>query len=91
MRALAIFALLATVTLPAQAQDIADHPRVAQALRLASTWLEAERAYTQIPAVSAAIVDDQRLLWSGGYGSADLARKAPATGSTTSGPSSWRG
>lgn len=79
--ALAAFASLAALT-PAAAQPRADDPRVAQALKLAATWLEAERAYERIPAVSAAIVSDQQLLWSGGYGTADIARKIPATGST---------
>lgn len=81
-RALASLALLAAASAGAQPTPLPEHPRVQQALKLAATWLEAERAYMQIPAVSAAIVSDQQLLWSGGFGYADVARKAPATGST---------
>ena len=58
---------------PLCAQVNAEHPRVAQALEVARVWLEAQRAYDQIPGVSAAIVHDQQVLWSGGYGLADVA------------------
>lgn len=58
------------------------HPRIAQALELARVWLEAQRAYDQIPGVSAAIVHDQQVLWAGGYGMADLAAKRPAAPDT---------
>ena len=62
----------------ARPQAPADHPRVAQALELARVWLEAQRAYDQIPGVSAAIVHDQQVLWAGGYGLADLAAQRAA-------------
>lgn len=67
---------------PAAPQTLADQPRVAQALELARTWLEAQRAYEQIPGVSAAIVHDQQILWAGGYGLADLAARRPAASTT---------
>jgi CubicO group peptidase (beta-lactamase class C family) len=60
----------------------ASHPRVKQALDLARTWLEAQRAYDQIPGISAAIVHDQDVLWSGGLGKADLASGRAATAET---------
>jgi CubicO group peptidase (beta-lactamase class C family) len=55
-----------------------DDPRVASALELARAWLDAERAYEMVPGVSAAIVHDQKVLWSGAFGVADVAsgRKA---------------
>lgn len=53
--------------------------RVAEALAVVETWLEAERAYDRIPAVSAAIVHDQELVWSGAYGAAHPARGIAAT------------
>jgi len=67
---------------PARAQATVEHPRVAQALELARIWLEAQRAYDQIPGVSAAIVRDQGVLWAGGYGYADLAAERPAAADT---------
>ena len=67
---------------PARPQCLADDPRVASALEVVRVWLDAQRAYEQIPGISAAIVHDQELLWSGGFGFADIARTAPATPKT---------
>ncbi len=63
-------------------QDIVKDPRVKAALEAAKIWLEAQRAYDRIPGVSGAIVHDQQVLWSGGYGLADLAQESPATAGT---------
>ncbi len=79
-RVLAVSGLCLSLTLhavePAPSPD--DDPRVASALELARAWLDAERAYAQVPGVSAAIVHDQKVLWSGAFGLADVAsgRKA---------------
>lgn len=67
---------------PAFAQKLSDDPRVVSALEVLKVWLDAQRAYEQIPGVSGAVVYDQELVWSGGSGFADPARKAPATPST---------
>ncbi len=61
---------------PAYAQKLSDDPRVASALEVLKVWLDAQRAYEQIPGVSGAVVYDQELVWSGGSGYADPARKA---------------
>jgi CubicO group peptidase (beta-lactamase class C family) len=61
---------------------VTDHPRVKQALSLLEVWLEAQRAYQQIPGMSAGVVYDQQLLWSGGFGHADVERKVRATPET---------
>ena len=85
IRMLARAARLTALLLPLtalDAQTIANHDRVRQATELLKTWLEAQRAYDQIPGISAAVVYDQELVWSGGYGYADIARQAPATPST---------
>jgi CubicO group peptidase (beta-lactamase class C family) len=66
----------------ATTNKIANDPRVKTAVEAARIWLEAQRAYDRIPGVSAAIVYDQQVLWSGGYGHADLSKKTPATAST---------
>ena len=34
-------------------------------LALIASWLDAQRAYDHVPGISAAIVHDQELLWSG--------------------------
>jgi len=78
-RAAAVSLLMVTlIGWPTAGQTPAEHPKVAQALELARVWLEAERAYDQIPGVSAAIVHDQQVLWAGAYGYADLAAERPA-------------
>lgn len=82
VRAARLLTLAALPCLTLSAQSIANHDRVKQATELLKTWLEAQRAYDQIPGISAGVVYDQELLWSGGYGFADIARQAPATAST---------
>lgn len=74
-------ALLATAS-PAAAQDPASHPDVQARLRAAEAWLSTQLARDGIPGASAAIVHDQRILWSRGFGYANVARKVPATPST---------
>jgi len=51
-------------------------------LALAESWLSAQRAYDHVPGLSAAIVHDQDLLWSGASGYADLASQTPAAANT---------
>lgn len=86
MRALLLGLTLAAA--PAAAADapppaaVRDDPRVQTALELARTWLEGQRAYEGIPGVSAAIVHDQEVLWSGGFGYADREAKREATADT---------
>jgi len=41
-------------------------------LALIASWLDAQRAYDHVPGISAAIVHDQELLWSGATGYADI-------------------
>ncbi|MGD8362456.1 MAG: serine hydrolase domain-containing protein [Gemmatimonadota bacterium] len=74
-------ALFASVPRSGVAQ-VAENPRVAEAVAAVQTWLEAERAYEQIPGVSAAIVHDQELVWSGAYGMAHPDRQMAATPTT---------
>ena len=86
MRRIVILAGLAGLLLStgaaAQQRPIAAHPKVVQALELLRVWLDAQQAYDRIPGVSAAVVRDQQLVWSGGVGYSDLATKTPATAST---------
>src|SRR5690242_16756853 len=52
------------------------------ALRFIDAWLEAQQVYDRLPGISLAIVKDQELIWSKGYGVADLKKKNPATSET---------
>ena len=60
--------LAATLTVRAAEPSLAEDPRVASALELGRAWLDAERAYQQVPGISAAVVHDQKALWIGGFG-----------------------
>jgi CubicO group peptidase (beta-lactamase class C family) len=56
--------------------------RLAQALRLFDEWLDAKLAYERIPGASVGLVVDQELVWSKGFGYADVSRKVPTTPDT---------
>jgi len=55
------------ISLSTQASD--DH---GNELALIESWLDAQRAYDRVPGLSASVVHDQELLWSGASGFADL-------------------
>jgi CubicO group peptidase (beta-lactamase class C family) len=59
-----------------------DHPKMRGALALIDHWLDAALAYSQIPGMSVGIVLDQDLIWSKGYGYANVRRKRPASDET---------
>jgi serine beta-lactamase-like protein LACTB len=46
------------------------------------TLIQEQLAEKKLPALSIAVVDDQRIVWSKGYGFQDAARKIPATADT---------
>ena len=72
---LCLFILL--TSLPSMAAD-----DLSNELALAESWLAAQRAYDHVPGLSAAIVHDQDLLWSGASGFADLQGQKPAQADT---------
>lgn len=79
--------LLAALCLAGQvsilsAQSVATHPRVREALAAYEKWLDGKRAFDRIPGVASALVVDQEVIWQGGSGYADLARRTPATATT---------
>ena len=62
----------------AQKADITEQPSAAQIARF-ETQLESLRQELKIPAYSAAIVKDQKVVWAKGFGYADVENKIPAT------------
>jgi CubicO group peptidase (beta-lactamase class C family) len=66
----------------AGAQSLKEDPRVAASLHLLELWLDAQCAYENIPGLSLAVVHDQDILWSKGFGWADREKKQPATPET---------
>ena len=61
---------------------LAGKPEVAAAIEVFDTWVDWTVRQRDQPAVSIGIVYDQDLIWSKGYGFANLAKKIPATPST---------
>lgn len=59
----------------------ADAPYV-ELVRKLEPWVAAEVKAKALPALSIALVDDQRIVWAHGFGFADAARKVPATADT---------
>ena len=81
LSALALVLLHIASAGPATAQ-VADDEAVAEALEVVEVWLDAQMAYEQIPAASAAVVHDQELVWSAARGMAHPDRAMPATSET---------
>jgi CubicO group peptidase (beta-lactamase class C family) len=94
--AASVFALVLFVPVPqAAAQDriaseapvaagvsVATDPAVRDALARLDVWLEGQRYLLDLPGFAVGVVHDQQLLWSKGYGYADLAQRIPSTDQT---------
>ncbi|MEO8451196.1 MAG: serine hydrolase domain-containing protein [Gemmatimonadota bacterium] len=66
---------------PSRSSAAAD-PDVQGAERLFSAWLESQILYRGLPGVVVGVVADQDLVWSAGFGFADIASKRPMTPAT---------
>lgn len=69
----------ATAKAPAK---LADDPEFQAATRLFSAWLESQMAYRGTPGVMVGVIHDQDLIWSKGFGFADVASRLPMTAET---------
>src|SRR2546423_10943600 len=63
--------------------DVAAQEPYVQAAGLLEKWLQQEVEAKRLPSLSIALVDDQRVVWSRGFGFQDAERKKRATGDTT--------
>ncbi|MFM7294224.1 MAG: serine hydrolase domain-containing protein, partial [Burkholderiales bacterium] len=61
---------------------ISEDADVAGAIRIFSAWMEGQIAYRGLPGIAVGVVSDQQLVWSQGYGFADVKAKIPMTSST---------
>lgn len=52
------------------------------AVRLFTAWLDGQLLYRHLPGVAVGVVADQQLVWSRGFGFADVAQKTPMTPQT---------
>jgi D-alanyl-D-alanine carboxypeptidase len=60
----------------------ATHDELASGIDLLSAWVESQMAYKGLPGVALGIVYDQQLVWSKGFGFADVEKKKPVTAQT---------
>lgn len=61
---------------------VLDHQDVRSSCDLLSAWIEAQMAYRGWPGLSIAVVHDQDVVWSRGFGWADVEKKLAATAET---------
>lgn len=61
------------------ANVVASHPDVLGAERLFTAWMEGQLAYRGLPGVAVGVVYDQQLIWSKGFGFADVKNRVPMT------------
>ena len=62
--------------------DVANDPDVLAAQRLFSVWMEGQLAYRGLPGAAVGVVSDQQLVWSKGFGFADVKSRLPMTAAT---------
>ena len=68
---------------PATAQTpVAQKPEVEGALKVLDSWIESTRIERDDPGLSIGVVYDQNLIWSKGYGFANLEQRLPTSTST---------
>src|SRR5690242_1742542 len=67
---------------PVSASRVAADPDVLGAERLFSAWIEGQIAYRGLPGIAVGVVSDQDLVWTKGFGYADVSAKVPMTSTT---------
>jgi len=77
-----LFTLLCFSPVYFQAQEAEPDVDYSDAFRLMDIWLEAQYQYDQLPGISVAIVKDQEVLYSKGFGLADTERQVPVEANT---------
>jgi len=84
MRRLTALCVISCLATPCFAQESVDtdHPRVREAIHLMEVWVDAERAYKEIPGIAMGFVYDQQLVWSQGFGYADPEQQTATTPQT---------
>jgi CubicO group peptidase (beta-lactamase class C family) len=63
-------------------QDLAEHPRVKEAINLIDIWMQAQLDYDRLTGISVAIVHDQQILWQSSYGKSDMEKQVAAAPDT---------
>ena len=68
--------------LPVEGANLSEDPKVSTGIRLLEAWIESDLLYKAKPGLSIGIVHDQELIWSRGFGYADVEKKTPTTTET---------
>ena len=71
------FALVIPVLLCLHSISQTPKPDYTDMLRVIDLWLEAQKDFDHLPGLSVAIVQDQQVIFSKGYGFADVEKKTP--------------
>ena len=82
VRFLFIAGVAAQLTWANEPGALASHPDVDSAIRVLDAWIASRVKDREQPGLSIGVVHDRQLIWSKGYGFADLEKKSPATPST---------
>ena len=77
-----VMALIAMDTPPASAEPLAQRPEITAALQVLDSWIAGAVATREGPGLAIGIVHDQDVIWSKGYGLADVERQTPVTSAT---------
>lgn len=75
MKAKLITILLCLFNLNAGAQE--SKKDYSEAFKIIEVWLDAQKDYEKLPGISAAIVKDQEIIWSGAFGKANIEADVP--------------
>ncbi len=67
---------------PVPAAAVSADGEVQGAMRLFTAWMEGQMLYRHLPGVAIGVVADQQLVWSKGFGFADVERQTPMTPQT---------
>ena len=74
--------LLLAATAAAQVQKIRQNPEFTAQVGLLEKWIRAEMEFRNQPGLAIAVIADQDLVWSKGFGYADIDKKIPMTPQT---------
>jgi CubicO group peptidase (beta-lactamase class C family) len=77
-----VMTLIVVDPFPAAAEPLAQRPEIAAALQVLDSWITATVATREGPGLAIGIVHDQDVIWSKGYGFADVEHQRPVTSAT---------
>ena len=80
LRPIALIFLALFIPLSGSGQD--SKKDYSEAITLIEVWLEAQKDYENLPGISLSVVDDQEILWSGAFGSANPKEQVASKTST---------